>query len=258
MRTTAIINLKGGVGKTTTAINLSYQLYRMGRSVLLIDLDSQGNTSKFYFPTKDWRDGMSTSADVLLGRAEIQDCVHRARIPAGKEEYRFIDIDVLPSDMSMGDAEINLATIKGTQYNRLKEALAEIDDAMAYDYCIIDCAPHMGIVEVNAIVAADDVIIPVQADMFTEEGLTEAKANYNHGLTYKALLTAYRNNTFSQLAAQIFNTKLKGRVYETKIRWSQMVSESTYKSQPISDYSPRCAAAISYREFTKEYMKGDR
>jgi chromosome partitioning protein len=259
MRTTAIINLKGGVGKTTTAINLSYQLYKLGRSVLLVDLDKQGNVSKFYGIHSYDRPSV---ADVLLGNMGIADCVRH--ICGGVVDGC---IEVVPANMSLltADRQILLDVTK-PQQTRLKMALAGAGDAMAYNYCIIDCAPDINMSVINALVAADDVVIPVTIDQFAYDGISEimeqiesVKVNFNPDLAVGGcLVTSYRDNDFNREGVNYLVKKMGGRVYDSKVKWSGLVNGSTFESQPLEIYSPRCAAAKGYREFALEYVRGDK
>lgn len=255
MRTTAIINLKGGVGKTTTAINLSYQLYEMGKSVLLIDLDKQGNVSKFYgIHSYD----KASVADVLLGRCKVEECVQRVYGDACDR-----CIEIIPSNMNLltADRQI-LLDVTRSQQTRLKKALCEVKDAMAYDYCIIDCAPDINMSVINALVAADDVVIPATIDQFTYDGIEEIKAqiedvrdNFNPSLRIGGcLITSYRDNDFNRDGVDYLASKMDGLVYNSRVKWSGLVNGSTFEKQPLEVYSPRCAAAKGYRDFALEYI----
>jgi chromosome partitioning protein len=264
MRTTAIVNLKGGVGKTTTAINLAYQLYLMEKSVLLIDLDKQGNVSKFFKIHSYERPSV---ADVLLGRETIEDSarsLYGDKTSCGREDGF---LDVLPANMSLliADRQILIDTTK-PQQTRLKKALSEADGAVGYyDYCIIDCAPDINISVINALVAADDIVIPVTIDQFAYDGINEIKAqiddvrdNFNPNLEIGGcLVTSYRDNDFNRDGVEYLKAVMGGYVYESKIKWSGLVNGSTFEHQPLDVYSPRCAAAKGYREFAAEYVKGE-
>jgi chromosome partitioning protein len=260
MRTTAIINLKGGVGKTTTAINLAYQLYLMGGAVLLIDLDKQGNVSKFFNVHGYDRPSV---ADVLLGRDTIGGSarsLYGEKTTHGREGGF---LDVLPANMSLIEADERILIDKTKpQQTRLKKALDGAEGG--YDYCIIDCAPDINISVFNALVAADDVIIPVTIDRFAYDGIKEirqqidnARDYFNPGLEIGGcLVTSYRDNDFNREGVEYLTAVMEGHVYETRIRWSGLVNGSTFECEPLDVYSPRCAAARGYREFAREYVKG--
>ena len=160
MRTISIINLKGGVGKTVTSINMAYELMQRGSRVLLIDCDKQGNTSKFM---KCHNYDKKSLSDVLLGTAGIMEVSVR---------IRFALIDVVPANMSLlkADRQVLLDTTK-PQQSRIRESLEQIQNK--YTYCIIDCAPDINISVINALVASDDVMIPVTIDKFAFDGIRE-------------------------------------------------------------------------------------
>ena len=160
MRTISIINLKGGVGKTVTSINMAYELMQRDSRVLLIDCDKQGNTSKFM---KCHNYDKKSLSDVLLGTADIMEVSVRTR---------FALIDVVPANMSLlkADRQVLLDTTK-PQQSRIREALEQIQNK--YTYCIIDCAPDINISVINALVASDDVMIPVTIDKFAFDGIRE-------------------------------------------------------------------------------------
>lgn len=257
MRTVSIINLKGGVSKTVTSINMAHELMCRGRRVLLVDCDKQGNTSKFF---KCYSRGRTSLSDVLTGEADIRSAVY-------KTDYSSPDdaaptLDVVPADMSL----INAAkTIEDNPIRpgltRLKEALGTL--GASYDYCIIDCAPDINIPIVNALVASNDVIIPVVIDKFTFDGISEVlekageiKKWHNHQLDFRGcLVSLYRNNELCSEGVEILREKF-GRVFDTKIRWTPVVSRSTFAGVPLTAFSPRCGAAKSYRAFAEEYERG--
>lgn len=257
MRTVSIINLKGGVGKTVTSINMAYELMRRGRRVLLIDCDKQGNTSKFF---KCYSRGKTSLSDVLTGDAEIHAAIYETDYSNPSDTAP--TLDVVPADMSL----INAAkTIEDNPIRpavtRLKEALKSL--GVTYDYCIIDCAPDINIPIVNALVASNDVVIPVIIDKFTFDGITEVmekieevKAWQNHELNFVGcVVTSYRNTDLCNEGIEVLQEKF-GRVFYTRIRWTPIVSKSTFAGVPIVEYSPRCGAARSYKAFVEEYERG--
>lgn len=257
MRTVSIINLKGGVGKTVTSINMAYELMRRGRRVLLIDCDKQGNTSKFF---KCYSKDRTSLSDVLTGDADIKAAVYLT-------DYSNTDrsaptLDVLPADMSLINAakQIDDNPIRpGT--TRLKETLKVLETE--YDYCIIDCAPDINIPIINALVASDDVVIPVVIDKFTFDGIAEVMEKIdevrkwqNNNLNFVGcVVTSYRNTDLCNEGIEVLQEKF-GKVFYTRIRWTPIMSRSTFAGVPIVEYSPRCGAAKSYKAFVEEYERG--
>ncbi len=250
MRTISIINLKGGVGKTVTSINMAYELmHNRGCRVLLIDCDKQGNTSKF-MKCHDY-DKKSLS-DVLLGTAGIMEVSVRTK---------FASIDVVPANMSLlkADRQVLLDTTK-PQQSRLREALKQVQDQ--YTYCVIDCAPDINISVINALVASDDVIIPVTIDKFAFDGIRkileqirDVKKYYNPKLEFiGCLVTQYKKSELCDEGIKLLED-FCGRVLETKISWTQVVSRSTFAGEPISVHSPRCGAAGGYKNLAAEYER---
>ena len=189
MRIAAIINLKGGVGKTITSINAAYVLSEMGHKVLIVDNDKQGNTSKF-FGVHSYDHG--SLADVMAKGASAAEVIRHTE---------FKNIDVIPANMELLTA--NKAVLLDTtrpQQIRIKNALEAVQGE--YDYCIIDCAPDINMSVINALTAADEFIIPIKIDNFTLDGVKEImsqaeeiKKYFNPALTYRGgLITSYRNN----------------------------------------------------------------
>lgn len=254
MRTVSIINLKGGVGKTVTSINMAYELMRRGRRVLLIDCDKQGNTGKFF---KCYSKDKTSLSDVLTGDADIRAAIYLT-------DYSNTDslaptLDVIPADMSLINAakQIDMDPIRPAM-TRLQYAFTHVDDL--YDYCVIDCAPDINIPIVNALVASDDVIIPVVIDKFTFDGIVEVldkidevRKWQNHELNFAGcLVTSYRNNDLCNEGVEILQEKFK-KVFYTRIKWTPIMSKSTFAGVPVMEFSPRCGAAGSYKAFVEEY-----
>lgn len=210
MRTISIINLKGGVGKTVTSINMAYELMQRGSRVLLIDCDKQGNTSKFM---KCHNYDKKSLSDVLLGTAGIMEVSVR---------IRFALIDVVPANMSLlkADRQVLLDTTK-PQQSRIRESLEQIQNK--YTYCIIDCAPDINISVINALVASDDVMIPVTIDKFAFDGIREileqirdVKKYYNPKLEFiGCLVTQYKKSQLCDEGIKLLE-EFCGKVLETK------------------------------------------
>ena len=247
----SIANQKGGVGKTTTSINLSTILAKKGKKVLMIDADPQGNASSGVGVDKEVEESVY---DILIGDTEIKDVVIKTNI---KNLY------VCPSNINLAGAEVELASVMSREY-RLKEKLDEVKDE--YDYIIIDCPPSLGLITLNAFTASDSVLIPVQCEYYALEGLGQlintinlVKKHLNKNIDIEgALLTMYdaRTNLSNQVVKEVkkyFNDK----VYKNVIPRNVKLSEAPSYGMPISIYDPRSKGAKSYEKFVKEFMKNN-
>ena len=249
MRTISVINLKGGVGKSITSINMACCLSALGRRVLLVDNDKQGNSSKF-MGVHSYDE--SSISDVLLLKADIDAVIAKTKH----------GVDVIPANMTLlkANKDVLFDTTKPQQV-RLRDALNQVADQ--YDYCIIDNAPDINISVINALVACDDVIIPVKVDAFTFDGMAEiveqmddVRKYYNSKLRLAGcLVTSYRNNDVNIQGVELLKLQY-GNVFESKIRWTSKVDESTFACEPIAEYSARCGAAKDYMALVKEYERG--
>ena len=249
MRIAAIINLKGGVGKTITSINSAYVLAEMGHRVLVVDNDKQGNTSKF-FGVHSYERG--SLADIMAKGASAADVIRHTE---------FKNIDVIPANMELLTA--NKAVLLDTtrpQQIRIKNALEAVQGE--YDYCIIDCAPDINMSVINALTAADEFIIPIKIDNFTLDGVKEImsqaeeiKKYFNPALTYRGgLITSYRNNEVNIQGREYLRQQEKYKIFDTVFRWTAKVDESTFAALPILKHSSRCGAARDYKMFVKEWL----
>ena len=245
----AIINQKGGVGKSTTAINLSAALGEMGKQVLLIDLDPQGNSSSGLGVEKN---RVSRCIyDALLNDIPLTDII----IPDVSK-----GLDVVPATINLAGAEVELVSEMARE-NRLKDAIGPMRGR--YDYIFIDCPPSLGLLTINALVAADKLLIPIQCEFYALEGVTKlldsmkrVKSRLNPSLDiYGVLLTMSDNRT--TLSRQVSDEVCRffGKiVFETSIPRTVKLSEAPSFGQPITQYDPTGKGAQSYIDLAKEVI----
>jgi chromosome partitioning protein len=244
----AIANQKGGVGKTTTAVNLSAYLAKMGRRVLLIDMDAQANASSSLGIDKE--KVSASSYDVLLGNVTAA----KATLKNGK-----LNLSIIPSAPGLAAAEVELVGELAREY-RLRQAIAT--EAEKYDYILIDCPPSLGLLTVNALTSATGgVIIPVQCEYLALEGLSQltrivqlVRQRLNPKLEIRGLiLTMYDSRT--ALAQQVVAEVEKyfgSRVFTTRVPRNVRLSEAPSYGQPILTYAPTSPGAVAYRTLAEE------
>ena len=246
----AIINQKGGVGKSTTSINLSAALGELGRQVLLVDLDPQGNTTSGLGVEKSQIN--KCIYDVLLNDTPIEEVI----IPDVCE-----GLDLVPATINLAGAEVELVSEMARE-NRLKDAVGVMKGK--YDYIFIDCPPSLGLLTVNSLVAADKLIIPIQTEFYALEGVTKllesmkrVKSRLNPMLDiFGILLTMYdgRTTLSRQVAAEVRNYFGK-QVFETIIPRTVKLSEAPSYGIPITQYDPTGKGAIAYKNLAEEVVK---
>ncbi len=245
----SIANQKGGVGKTTTSINLSTFLAKKGRKVLLIDADPQGNATSGLGADKDVEVSVY---DVLVGDIKIEETLQKSMI---KNLY------VCPSNINLAGAEVELVSMMSRE-QRLKEKIEEVKEL--FDYIFIDCPPSLGLVTLNAFTASDSVLIPVQCEYYALEGLGQllntvelVKKHLNKYLQIEgALLTMYdiRTNLSNQVVKEV-KRYFGDKVYKTVIPRNVRLSEAPSYGMPITEYDPKSKGAKSYDKLAKEFLK---
>ena len=252
-RVLAVANQKGGGGKTTTAINLATALAAVKCRTLLIDFDPQGNASTGLGFDRHHRP--VTSYDLLMGEARLADAAIPTAVPG---------LDLVPSVVDLSGAEIELAHAERREF-RLKSALSgEMGD---YDYVVIDCPPALGLLTINALVAVDSLLIPLQCEFFALEGLSQlldtvkrVKANLNPRLNLLGIvLTMYdkRNNLSAQVAADVRN-HMGPMVYDTVIPRNVRISEAPSHGKPALLYDVDCAGSRAYLHLASEVLRRER
>jgi chromosome partitioning protein len=259
-RVLVVANQKGGVGKTTTAINLGTALAAIEQRVLILDLDPQGNASTgLGIPAKDRR---GSTYDVLVNNAQLADVIVPTSVPR---------LHLAPSSMDLLGAELELAQEQDRGYKlraalRQMEADAEIAGG-AYDYVLIDCPPSLNLLTVNAMAASDAVLVPLQCEFFALEGLSQllrtveqVRASLNPRLSiHGVVLTMFdpRNNLAAQVIADV-RAFLGEKVYQTVIPRNVRVSEAPSHGKPVLLYDLKCAGSQAYLKLASEVIQRER
>jgi chromosome partitioning protein len=254
-RILAIANQKGGVGKTTTAINLGTALAAVGERVLLLDADAQGNASTGLGITRAMR--RRTLYDVLMDGLPALEAVVKTALPG---------LDVLPADPDLSGIEVELGQTPRRSY-RLRDALSPIRAEHAYDYVLIDCPPALSLLTVNAMTASDAVLVPLQCEFFALEGLTQllrtielVRGSLNPALEIQGLvLTMFdRRNSLSAQVARDVREHFGAKVYETVIPRNVRVSEAPSFGKPALIYDLKCAGSQAYIKLAREVVGRER
>ncbi len=246
----AIVNQKGGVGKTTSAINLAAAIGHYGYKTLLVDADPQGNATSGLGINK--RDVSQSTYDMIVSGVKAEEIIK-------KTDYA--NLDVLPSNMNLAGAELELVDLDKRE-SRIKNALAPIKEK--YDFIIIDCPPSLGLLTVNILCAVDSVIVPIQCEYYALEGLSQlmntirqVKRLYNPLVELEGvLLTMYdgRLNLTQQVVGEV-KKFFPQKVYATVIPRNVRLSEAPSFGQPVYYYDKSSKGSIAYDEFTKEFLK---
>lgn len=248
-RILAIVNQKGGVGKTTTTINLAAALAIKGQSVLMIDLDPQGNASTGLGVSKNTPN--QNLFDVFVDGAKLESIIQTTRVDG---------VDIAPSHMDMAGVEIEISN-EADRAIRLKKAIESLEKP--YDYILIDCPPSLNMLTINALSAARSVLVPLQCEFFALEGLSQllktvemAKTNLNPDLVIDGvMLTMYdqRNRLSAQVAADV--RKHLGRaVFKTMIPRNVRIAEAPSFGRPVLTYDAKCSGSLAYLQLADEML----
>jgi chromosome partitioning protein len=247
----AVINQKGGVGKTTTVLNVGAKLATIGNKVLAVDFDPQGNMSSG-FGVELRNDETNTIYDVLTGKTKLASAILNAKIEG---------LEILAADMNLAGFEVEITEVKNREYLLLK-LLDKIKEK--YDYIIIDCPPSLGLLTINSLVASDFLLIPLQCEFFALEGLSHllevaerVKRNFNANLCIGGiLLTMYdRRNKLTEQVEGDVRTCLGDLVYKSVIPRNVKLAESTSFGIPAVIYDPQCSGSLAYIDFVEEMVR---
>jgi len=249
----SITNQKGGVGKTTTCVNLAAFVAKAGNKVLIIDMDPQGNASSAVGvePTKE----DNTIYEVLIGECSAKEAIYQSVMNG---------LDVIPSTVDLSGAEVELVHLNNRE-NILKEALAQAKKE--YDYIFIDCPPSLSLLTVNALTATDSIIIPIQCEYFALVGLGQLmntvkliKKHLNPSIEIEGVLLTMkdaRSNLVNQVAEEI-QKYFKEKVYNTFIPRNVRLAESPSHGKPITMYDAKSKGAIAYQNLANEFLDNNK
>ena len=251
-RVIAIANQKGGVGKTTTSINLSAALAEKGKRVLVIDTDPQGNTTSGFGIEKNELE--NTIYELMLGDCSVRECIVKDVMEG---------ISIIPSNVNLAATEIELIGVDKKEFI-LKDEIDFVKDD--YDYIIIDCPPSLNLLTINAMTTANSVLVPIQCEYYALEGLSQlihtvnlVKTRLNPDLDMEGVVfTMYdsRTNLSNQVVENVKNN-LNQKIYKTMIPRNIRLAEAPSFGMPICEYDPKSAGAEAYRELANEVIKSN-
>ena len=249
-RIIAFTNQKGGVGKTTTCVNMSTYMALMGKKVLIVDIDPQGNTTSALGLDKSEK--TKTVYDVISGNAEITDVISKTEING---------LDILPANQDLAGVEVELVYTKNRE-SVLKTILTSVKNS--YDFITLDCGPSLGLLTINALTASDSVLIPIQCEFFALEGLSQLmntirlvkKTNLNTNLKVEGVVLTMRDSR-SNLGRQVAEEIGKffgSSVFNTTIPRNVRLAEAPSYGKPIYLYDKTCSGSIAYLKLTEEFF----
>lgn len=246
----AIFNQKGGVGKTTTNINLAACLAKKGKKILVLDIDPQGNTTSGLGIEKK---ALKKSSYDLMIEDDInaEDVILKTGVD---------NLDIIPANVSLSGAEVELAIIRGRE-KRLKKALNQVKEK--YDFIFIDCPPSLGLLTINSLTAVDSVLIPIQCEFYALEGVAQlmntieiVRKNLNEKLYVQGVILSMfdgRTNLSVQVVEEV-KKYFRKKVYKTVIPRNVRLAEAPSYGLPIIEYDPKSKGAEAYREFADEFL----
>ncbi len=245
----AFANQKGGVGKSTSAINIAAALGLLGKKTLIVDLDPQGNTTSGVGINK--KQIKTSSYDILISRSDTKSAIVKTK---------FENLDILPSNITLAGAEFELVDTSNRE-GRFKSAMDKVKDE--YDYIIVDCPPSLGLLTLNALVASNGVVVPMLCEYFSLEGLTqlmitirEVKKRFNPSLDLAGILITMYNGRLN-LSAEVLHELKKyysDKLFKTMIPRSVRLSEAPSYGEPIQYYDKRSKSSEAYNEVAKELV----
>lgn len=252
-RTIAVVNQKGGVGKTTTTVNLATALAAVNKKVLIVDFDPQGNASTGLGIEQNNRE--ITSYEVVLSDTAIDGAIQKTAVP---------NLHIIPATIDLSGAEIEMVSLMRREF-RLKDALAKAPHQ--YDYILIDCPPSLGLLTLNALAASDAVLIPLQCEFYALEGLSHlvrtielVKTNLNSELSIQGIvLTMYdKRNKFTEQIEKDVRGYFGEKVYKSVIPRNVRMSEAPSHGKPALIYDMHCAGSKAYIQLASELIKRER